>query len=742
MLFINILSISTFVHADQVENSRVEQVYNMPDNEDKVNILASMAIIETERNPSKHTPPFKLINDAIKVAKRINNKTALTNALNTKAIIFRKFSTFDQAIDYHLQAIKIAEKSLDETEKVDLLMDLGCTYRVSLNYQKAKDCFNKAKTLAHDLQLYERESICILNNAYLYISINEQKEALTYFNEAIKLSEDKKITDSYILSTLGKGISYTIEKPNFKASKKYFISTITSSKKKKRTFYEGVAKIYLGRTYLRSNNLSRAYNYFVEAVAILSPLKNSYHILESYKSLDDVLNFRDFYAEAISYKNSLKYYRGELSQSQYNAAVKEELELFGNPDKEELDHLRNALSELKMHYSFLDSINTLDEEEAAFLLKNYLDNQKKKLNNLESDRSYLSHLLKETEKSAKQKIELLEQKNLLQRTLISKQYWIGIALILIVVFISSMGIMQFRVAKQKKKTNLTLQAQNLKISDQNIEIQTTADQLHETLVKLQYQNKKTEESIQAGWKIQNAMLPTTSEFEDVFSDYFVYYQPRDIVSGDFYWVGRKEDGHIIVAALDCTGHGIPGAFMSMMGNALIHQVVQVEGEIDPSIILQKIDNYISKALHQGKNTDSREGMDVSICVINPSKTHLEFSGAKNPLLIINHQEPTFYKGTNRHVGGNRSSKKTAITFDKSRIEIRPSDRFYIYSDGYQDQFGGPENKKFMRKQLIEKLCQTSNLSMGEQKEVMQTTFLKWKGEQKQLDDLLLIGFKC
>ncbi|NME68509.1 SpoIIE family protein phosphatase [Flammeovirga aprica] len=720
----------------------IKQGMKMEDSANKVEVLSAMALLEIEKNPSSQKEPFLLINQAIRTAKKISNNQSLAMAYNTKAIIFREFSTFSQAVSFHQKAIKLSEKSTQESDKVNFLLDLGATYRVSLDFENAKSSFEEAQALSNTLQLPILEVISYLNIGFLYTSLEIQDEALPYFEKAEKIASENSIKDAYILAIIGKGINYSLgNDPALSKAKKFFVQAVTSSKKNEKKYFEGVSRIFLGRTYLRMNKISDAYRQLNSSVGLLEKYKYKPVLKVEYRSLDDVMKFRNFYSQALSYFNSIKYYRGEISQSQYNAAVKEELELFGNPDQDELEQLRDALAELKNHYSFLDSINQLDEEEAVYLLKNYLDQQNNKMNSLESDRSYLKKLLEETEKAAKQKIEILEQKNQLQKALISKQYWAAATLLLLLVSLGVVGSLQYKNAIQRKKTNLELKARNEKISEQNFEIRSTANQLEDALSSLQHQSKKTEESIHAGWRIQNAMLPAEKSFSDFFATHFVMYQPRDIVSGDFYWVGQKNQ-QTIIAALDCTGHGIPGAFMSMMGNALMNQVVNIEGLTSPSEILAKIDKYIAQALHQDENEDSREGMDVAICTIAEDKKSLQYAGAKNPLLVVkNNGQHEFYKGTNRHVGGNRVKNKQK-TYEEHNITIDSTDTFYIYSDGIQDQFGGQENKKYMRKQLIEDLCKWNQLPLAQQKENMIKKFDNWKNGSKQIDDILLIGFKC
>ncbi|OHX66211.1 SpoIIE family protein phosphatase [Flammeovirga pacifica] len=721
------------------DKTTLKEIEKLEDSPHKVSQLSQLALRYQINAPHQHSMPISIANKAIKIAKKLRNNTAIIEATNTKAIVFRNFSTFEEAIQLHQEALELAKKIKSDALTIEILLDLGSTYNAENNHEKADELYKSARSLSKLSMDFEMECISILNLGFLELEKGENSTAGSYFSVSKKISTKYKYKEIYIMSEMGLGkANYTNSTKQRKKAKTYLLGAVSASKSRKKPYLEAIGKVTLGRVYLRENNLSKANTYFVSAANILEKFKNTTYLKKRYRSLDEPFNFKSNYADALSYKNSLRYYRGEISQSQYNRAVKEELALFGNPDQEELEHLRNALQELKQHYTFLDSINQLDEEAAAVLLKTYLDQQKTKLNNLEGDRSYLKNLLEETEKQAEEKIELLERKNELQGVFIEKQKWASLSLALLVIFIASVGFFQFRIATNKKKANRELEKQNVKISEQNIEISVAADKLKDALTSLQYQNKKTEESIQAGWKIQNAMLPDPSYITNLIDHYFVLYKPRDIVSGDFYWVGKKKK-HIIIAALDCTGHGIPGAFMSMMGNTLFNQVVNIEGEISPDKILMKIDRYIAEALHQNKNTHSREGMDASIVVIPPEKNEIEYAGAKNPLVIVREGVAQIHKGVNRHVGGNLMKGKQ-IQFIKHAIPVEENDTFYIYSDGFQDQFGGPENKKFMRKKLLEVFQSISNLSMEEQKAYLENLFDQWKGNNKQLDDILILGF--
>ena len=262
-------------------------------------------------------------------------------------------------------------------------------------------------------------------------------------------------------------------------------------------------------------------------------------------------------------------------------------------------------------------------------------------------------------------------------------------------------------------------------------------------------NKDITDSIIYAKKIQESILPQLNILHTQFSNSFVFYQPKDIVSGDFYWFTLAGDSkqttnetqlpYLIIAAADCTGHGVPGAFMSMVGTNLLSHIV-LEGEIKkPSDALTELDRRIKKALKQeDEQTESRDGMDIALCSINKEKHILHYAGANRPLLIIRDRKLIEYTPTKLPIGGRHTEDKF---FQNHTIELCKGDCIYMFTDGYCDQFGGPNGKKFMKKKFYELLLNVSSENMQKQKNIIDEAINNWKGLMEQTDDMLVIGIK-
>ncbi len=254
---------------------------------------------------------------------------------------------------------------------------------------------------------------------------------------------------------------------------------------------------------------------------------------------------------------------------------------------------------------------------------------------------------------------------------------------------------------------------------------------------IEIKNREVTESLHYAKRIQAAILPDIKKINQSLQDLFILYLPKDIVSGDFYSFAQRDE-KIIVAAADCTGHGVAGAFMSMIGTALLNQIVNEKGITEPSEILTQLNDGIVTSLKQ-RESEMNEGMDIALCTINNKSKTLQYSGANRPLWIIRNNEFQYYKPNKIPIGGQQYNKTDG--FMQHNITLEQGDSIYLFSDGYVDQFGGDLGKKFMTKKFRELLLSVQHLSMNEQKEYLLNTLIKWKGKHDQVDDILVIGIK-
>lgn len=257
-------------------------------------------------------------------------------------------------------------------------------------------------------------------------------------------------------------------------------------------------------------------------------------------------------------------------------------------------------------------------------------------------------------------------------------------------------------------------------------------------VELEIKDKNITDSLIYAQRIQEALLPSEAYFRKHFSDSFILFKPKDIVSGDFYWIGEK-DNIIFVVAADCTGHGVPGALMSMIGLDMLEKTINEDHIEDPSRILGVLNKGLEKTFSREKNigTIIRDGMDVGICVINKLTRKLTYTGAFFPLYLIRDNSLTELKGDKIIIGMNPDG----VPYKKHEIDLQQDDIVYIFSDGYVDQFGGEENKKFMYRRFRYLLLNIHSFPVEQQKVILEENIRNWMGRNVQVDDIMVIGFK-
>ena len=342
-------------------------------------------------------------------------------------------------------------------------------------------------------------------------------------------------------------------------------------------------------------------------------------------------------------------------------------------------------------------------------------------------------------------------------------------------YISDIAKMNAELEDKVKERTAEIEAQKEEIEAQRDEVESQRDEIEqqrdyviEQRDLISIQNKAITDSIEYAGSIQNALLPPEKLLNQYLGEHFVLYKPRDIVSGDFYWVHQRESDkdqkHVFIAAADCTGHGVPGAFLSMLGIAFLDEIVSVKEENNPARILDKLKANVIKSLHQtGEIGKSRDGIDISLCNIDYESLKLKYAGAYNSIYIIrkkndsngqkmeSHEHDEFYKVEQNNgfelveikadkISIGVSPKKSA-SFNLKEFQLRKGDMIYLFSDGYVDQFGGNKRLKFLYRKFKDTLIAVNGLSPKQQLTELERVHNDWRGLEKQIDDILVIGIK-
>lgn len=308
-------------------------------------------------------------------------------------------------------------------------------------------------------------------------------------------------------------------------------------------------------------------------------------------------------------------------------------------------------------------------------------------------------------------------------------YWLSwwfitiasLALIAIVVL-----LIRWRVRKLRRDNQILEE----KVRERTAEIRKQKDEIAE-------QKKEIMDSIHYAQRIQKAVLPTDQIVKNSMPEHFILYLPRDVVSGDFYWISPKDD-KIIFAAADCTGHGVPGAFMSMLGVSFLNEIMSKNSRLSSGRILDQLRKHVKETLSQSEEGESKDGMDIALCIFDKQKMTLQYAGAYNPLYLIRKKELMEYKANRMPIGIHVGEESR---FTEHTIKVQKGDCLYIFSDGYQDQIGGDKGKKFLSKSMKTLLTEIHAQPMVKQQEVLNDVLQQWMKGFQQVDDILLIGVR-
>lgn len=407
---------------------------------------------------------------------------------------------------------------------------------------------------------------------------------------------------------------------------------------------------------------------------------------------------------------------------------KSEIESQKDHIAEQLKELNNLYAEISQKEIELAKKEAELEEKVVQIeeRKKEISEQKKELLFDKNRIKGLDHLARQKQKEIQEQNAELEKQVIRIRNQQNLIYVFGVMILLVLVAAYYM----LRAYRIKKQSNKMLQEKNEEIVAQNEHIVIQRDQILE-------QKQEITDSIQYASRIQRALLSPEDIVKNTVADHFILYRPRDIVSGDYYWMTEFENNLIAVAA-DCTGHGVPGAFMSMLGMAFLNEIVKEKQISDTGEVLSQLRSYIMKTLNQEGREETKDGMDMSVCYIEKDTRKMYCSAAYNSVYISHNGELVTLKADRMPVG---LSDKAGTPFSVQEYQLEEGDMVYMLSDGYVDQFGGPKGKKFMTKRFKNLILEIADKPMAEQQVVLEKALDDWMGDTEQIDDILVFGIK-
>ncbi|MFO0355724.1 MAG: tetratricopeptide repeat protein [Sphingobacteriaceae bacterium] len=596
-------------------------------------------------------------------------------------------------------------------------------------FEEAKVVFQEIKKNAIENKLADFIAKANLGLSKYYIEKNELKYAITLAFDALRQFEKSRDYNNVSLS-YGQIASINYKLKNHTKSIDYFKKSLEIATKYQISAniayaYNNLGNLYSTQTkmfdialeyYKRALNIRRQYKHELEIAPILSNMATIYIDRKQYDLAETTLNE----ALALNIKNKRDHSTAinliNIGNIHYNL---NQFDLADKNYRRALQYINDDFQVKELLYYNLGEVNLkLGNLKEALLYNDTCMTIKDSLYSREAIKSLNDMQVKyETEKT---KLEL-EKKDLESK---NKQIAIyaalgGCLLLLGLVFFV------FRGYKNKEKTNLALEEKNKIITEKSKIVEE--------------QHKDITDSIKYAERIQTAILPPDKLWQEILPQSFVFYNPKDILSGDFYWIEETKT-HIFLAAADCTGHGVPGALVSIVNYNLLNKAVLEKELSDPAKILDQVNIWLTQALHQSYNgSHVRDGMDVAICAINKNTKVMQFAGAFNGGYLIKDGEITELVADKKPVGAFIEDDITSFTMKE--YQLTGNESVYLFSDGYADQFGGPKGKKFKYKNLQNLLLSVQDLSFKDQQKRIMSNFIEWKGTYEQTDDVLVIGFK-
>lgn len=676
-------------------------------------------------------------NEALILSDNINNYKEKANAFTILSYIARNKGALQSAISNAEKALDIGEQNNNATIKANAYRSLGYSYFQKSEFQKAFKNFENSLNNFKQLEDKNNDAEILYMIGVIYKNWSEYNDAIKYYEQALdiykQLNSDQGM--ALIYSNLGNiyfysGIDYENALINYEKALNIF-------QKLGNRLHEANALLNIGLVLEKRELYKDAMRKYNEVQEIAEEIDNDYFKAQALSNKGNINIINNNFDEALNQLNESLDILETLERQKDIALILKDIgklyHLSGNNQQAKNYYLKsiaicqklNLLKELSDNYKELaNTLSNLGEYKDAFEYHKLYAQQNDSIfsteyNNLMTE---WNARLETAEKEAaliEQENEIKQQEAALKRKNII--VYAAISVIFIVVIFSLLLYKQFR---EKKKANVLLQ-------EQNEEIKSQRDKIFE-------QNKEITDSIEYASKIQSAILPPQEVISNAIPEHFILNRPRDIVSGDFYWLNHFQD-KVYLCAADCTGHGVPGAFMSMLGIALLNEIINKKAEYNAADILNNLRSQVVKSLHQrGFEGEAQDGMDIAFCIIDNKAKVIQFAGAFNPLIMIRNNELIEYKGDKMPIGVHI---KQDTPFANHIIKYQENDLIYIFSDGYSDQFGGPKRKKFMIKRFRELLIKNHNLSMAEQKTALENNINEWMGHYDQIDDILVFGAK-
>lgn len=732
-LFLFILAVlitdTAFAQTPKLD-SLLKIITTMPDDTSKVNTLYEISrVYLNDLNDLNKTGEYGW--KGLSLSKKLNFKKGMAGAYLNIGIFYRSIENFNMALFFDRKCLALMKELGDKRGESNCYLNIGLSYSQMGNYKEAVKYMNsgiKMKTEIHDKKgtsngynnlanvfqvqgnntealKYQLKALKIREEIHFKVGLNasynnignilaemgKEEEALNYYLKGVKISEEinDKRGSGELYQNLGKIYTHKLQ---FQIAKAYYLKALKILKEANDK--SGIAESYnyIGTIYLKEKNLDTSLSYFLRAFDIFQKVENKTGIA------DICGNIGKLYTEKNNLQEAIHYYTIMLQTAK------------------KLNY-KNGIKEA--YIGFSDIYTRQKNFEKALVFTVLLNEIKDSLLNKENFKQVAElNTRYETEKKEKE-ILLLTKDNELNEKIIKQQQLVRWGLIsgLILLSISIFSI--YRRYRFKQMSNVILEKQKREIQKKNILIT---------------------DSIDYAKTIQDAILPTMDKVKQLFPESFLLYKPKAIVSGDFYWLDIV-NGKLVCAVADCTGHGVPGAFMSLLGYNMLENIIKQKNVTVPSIILNDLNKeVITKFSGDDIKLKGKHGMDISLISIDSNKGQLQYAGAHNSVYIVRNCQLIELKADKKGIGSGETADDNL--FSHRSVVLSKGDMIYLFTDGFADQIGGPQRKKFYYQPFKDLLITLSMLEPEIQKIKLDHTHTQWLGEgMDQTDDILVMGIR-
>jgi serine phosphatase RsbU (regulator of sigma subunit) len=697
----------------------------------RIDLMNEIALLYV--NTAEHDSILKYARTAMELAENTQYDKGVAESHKRIAAVYYDWNDNEKALSHYHLAYEFYLKIKDHSNIAVLLTSLGNVYQNQNNYNKALDCFIRSVDIIDSILPGIKEKTDLIrakannynNIGNVHYYLKNPEKTVDFYKKA--LAEYEKINDQASMANMYSNMGMMAR------MKKDFIKSVEYRKKALDIFTktgnkEGMAyaNMGLGLTFHDMNNRGNCFFHLNEALKLYNEMGSKKGALMIYLNFGEIFASNKQYEEAIKNISKAELLADSINSKDYR---KEVYWAFTSVYKL-MGEYRKALDYSLLFSAIKDSLyNESSQQLLTEMQTRFETREKEKENELLKNESRIQQLeLKKKEAEVRQ-----------QRIIIA-----GVAVF--VLLLGTFLFLLYRMFNEKKKNNLILQKRNHEISVQKEEIQAQRDEilsqrdmLSEQKSKIEYIHKELTDSIQYAKRIQNAILPPKYYIDKILPENFIFYRAKDVVSGDFYFF-HKAENKIIFAAVDCTGHGVPGALMSVIGYNWLVQAVRENIITSPDKILTFLDDGVNKTLRQTAGESGvSDGMDLALCTLDISTGELQYAGAFNSLYYTHNNELYEIKADKKPIGTNVDG--VADQYTNHIVPLAPGDMIYLFSDGYPDQFGGPKGKKFKYKPLKELLLKLSPLPVAEQNHQLGITLQDWQGNLEQVDDIVIIGIR-